>query len=121
MGQNVCKAIDLRENKREVRQANKDQVAAIPGEKGVQDVSNTLGEPKDNSSKTRLVQVFLVRLCEQPRVHRQELRLTSQAGHGPDVADRLDCELKERIETQTGKLRKFFNLCRLLERLPLHR
>ena len=95
MGLNVCKPVDSRENKREVRQANKDQVAAIPGEKGVQDVSNALSEPKDNSSKIRLVHVFLVRLCEQPRVHRQELRLTSQTSYGPDVADRLNCELNE--------------------------
>ena len=95
MGLNVCKPVDLRENKREVRQANKDQVATIPGEESVQDVSNALGEPKDNSSKIRLADIFLVRLCEQPRVHRQEFRLTSQAGYGPDVADRLNCELKE--------------------------
>ena len=87
--------INLRENKREVGQANEDEVSSVPGEEGVQDISNALGKSKDCTSKVRFVDVFLVGLCEQPGVHLQKLGLASQTSHSADVRDRFNGKLKQ--------------------------
>ena len=86
---------NLRENKREVGQANEDQVSSVPGEEGVQDISNALGKSKDCTSKIRLFDVLLVGLCEQSGVHLQKFGLASQASHSADVGDRFNSKLKQ--------------------------
>ena len=110
MGFKKVIAINLRENKGEVGQANEHEVSSVPGEQGVQDISNALGKSKDNASKVRLVDVFPVGLSEQPGVHLQELGLTPQAGHSADVGDGLNSKLEQNCG---------LNLQRLEELLPL--